>query len=146
MFKHIAVPIDKFSLEASDFSHLRDLVHKDEAKVTFIHVSDPLPPAFYLQNGFGGDYITVPEHKRACDSYARRLFKEAQQSLGPSIKSEHLHLYNPRVSDGIVEAASSLDADAIVMVSHKRAGVGRLLLGSETHDVISKAQVPIVVL
>jgi nucleotide-binding universal stress UspA family protein len=145
MFKHIVVPIDKFALEGSDFSHLRDLILKDQAKVTFIHVSDPLPPAFYLQNGFGGDYITVPEHKKACDTYARRLFKEAQQSLGSSVKSESLHLYNPHTSDGIVEAASSLGADAIFMVSHKRAGVGRLLLGSQTHDVMSKAQVPIVV-
>ena len=146
MFKHIAVPIDKFALEDKDFSRLSDFVSTGEAKMTFIHVSDPLPPAFYLQNGFGGDYITVPEHKKACDSYAKRLFKEAQRSLSPTAKTKLLHLYNPHASEAIVEAASSIGADAICMVSHKRSGLGRLFLGSLTHDVMSKTDLPIVVI
>ncbi len=145
MFKHIAVPIDKFTLQDSDFSRLQDLARKDGAKVSFVHISDPLPPAFYLQNGYGGDYVTVPQHKKACDSYAKRLFKEAKDAMGADIQSDSVHLYHPHTSDGIVEAASSLGADAICMVSHKRSGLGRLLLGSQTHDVMSKTDLPIVV-
>ncbi len=145
MFKHIAVPIDKFSLADSDFSRLKMLAERDGAKVTFIHISDPLPPAFYLQNGFGGDYVTVPEHKRACESYSKRLFKEATNAIGPTVQADSVHLYNPHISEGIVEAASSVGADAICMVSHKRSGLGRLFLGSETHDVMSKTDLPIVV-
>lgn len=145
MFKHIAVPIDKFTLEDSDFSRLRDLAIKDGAKVSFVHISDPLPPAFYVQNGFGGDYVTVPQHKKACDSYSKRLFKEAKEAMGAGVQADSLHAYNPHVSEGIVEAAASLGADAICMVSHKRSGLGRLLLGSQTHDVMSKTDLPIVV-
>lgn len=146
MFKHIAVPIDKFTLEKGAISRLRDLAAKDQASITFIHVSDPLPPVFYLQNGFGGDYITVPDHKKACDTYAKHLFKEAQQTLGTSVKTDSIHVFNADTSEGIVEAAASSGADAIFMVSHKRSGIGGLLMGSETREVMSKAQLPVVVI
>ncbi len=146
MFKHLIVPVDDFALQDKDFSQLRDLALRDDAKVTFVHVSDPLPPAFYLQNGFGGDYITVPEHKKACDTYAKRLFKKADQLLGPLVKTDSVHVFHSDTPQGIVEATETAGADAILMVSHKRSGLGGLLMGSETRDVMRRANVPIVVL
>jgi nucleotide-binding universal stress UspA family protein len=145
MFTNILVPIDRYSVESKDFPRLRTLALKDDAKVTFVHVSDPLPPAVYVQNGYGGDYISVPDHKRACESYAKRLFKRAEIALGPLIKTETLHVFNSDVSDGIIQAASNLNTDAIFMISHKRTGVGGLFFGSETRDVMRKAEAPILV-
>jgi len=50
------------------------------------------------------------------------------------------------VSDAIIAAAKKQDADLIVMASHGRKGIKRLLLGSETQQVLTHSHVPVLVL
>jgi nucleotide-binding universal stress UspA family protein len=50
------------------------------------------------------------------------------------------------VSDAILNAASTLRCDLIVMASHGRRGIKRLLLGSETQHVLTHASIPVLVL
>jgi len=45
----------------------------------------------------------------------------------------------------IIEAARNNDCDVIVMASHGRAGVSRVLLGSETQRVLTHATLPVLV-
>lgn len=50
------------------------------------------------------------------------------------------------VSDAVIAAAKKHKADLIVMASHGRRGIKRLLLGSETQQVLTHASVPVLVL
>ena len=50
------------------------------------------------------------------------------------------------VSDAIIAAAKKQKCDLIVMASHGRRGVKRLLLGSETQQVLTHSHVPVLVL
>ncbi|PUE53023.1 universal stress protein UspA [Limnohabitans sp. 2KL-17] len=50
------------------------------------------------------------------------------------------------ISDAIIAAAKKQKADLIVMASHGRKGIKRLLLGSETQQVLTHSQVPVLVL
>lgn len=50
------------------------------------------------------------------------------------------------VSDAIVACAKKQKADLIVMASHGRKGIKRLLLGSETQQVLTHAHIPVLVL
>ena len=50
------------------------------------------------------------------------------------------------VSDAIIAAAKKQGADLIVMASHGRKGIKRLLLGSETQQVLTHSHVPVLVL
>jgi nucleotide-binding universal stress UspA family protein len=45
----------------------------------------------------------------------------------------------------ILEAAASRECDLIVMASHGRRGIGRLLLGSQTSEVLAHSQTPVLV-
>jgi nucleotide-binding universal stress UspA family protein len=45
-----------------------------------------------------------------------------------------------------LDAAKKAKVDVIVMASHKRTGIKGLLLGSETHEVIVHATLPVLVL
>jgi len=49
------------------------------------------------------------------------------------------------IADAIVKSAKKYRCDAIVMGSHGRHGVGKLLLGSETQKVLVSAKIPVVV-
>ena len=50
------------------------------------------------------------------------------------------------VSDAIIAAARKSKVDLIVMASHGRRGLKRLLLGSETQQVLTHSSVPVLVL
>lgn len=50
------------------------------------------------------------------------------------------------VSDALIAAAKRHKADLIVMASHGRKGVKRLLLGSETQQVLTHSEIPVLVL
>jgi nucleotide-binding universal stress UspA family protein len=50
------------------------------------------------------------------------------------------------VSDAIIAAAKKHKAELIVMASHGRKGIKRLLLGSETQQVLTHSHIPVLVL
>ena len=50
------------------------------------------------------------------------------------------------VSDALIAAAKKHKADIIVMASHGRKGLKRLLLGSETQQVLTHSEIPVLVL
>ncbi len=49
------------------------------------------------------------------------------------------------VAEAIVKTAEDLDSELIVMASHGRRGVKRLLLGSETANVLTHCSIPVLV-
>jgi nucleotide-binding universal stress UspA family protein len=49
-------------------------------------------------------------------------------------------------SESIISAAKKYKCDLIVMASHGRKGIKRILLGSETQDVLTHSHVPVLVL
>ena len=51
-----------------------------------------------------------------------------------------------QVADALVAAATKAKIDLIVMASHGRSGIKRLLLGSETQHVLTHAKIPVLVL
>jgi nucleotide-binding universal stress UspA family protein len=50
------------------------------------------------------------------------------------------------VGEGILKSAKKHDCDLIVMASHGRKGLSRLILGSETQDVLTHSTIPVLVL
>ncbi|MBQ0130594.1 MAG: universal stress protein, partial [Comamonas sp.] len=50
------------------------------------------------------------------------------------------------IAASIISAAEKQTADLIVMASHGRKGIKRLLLGSETQHVLTHSKVPVLVL
>jgi nucleotide-binding universal stress UspA family protein len=50
------------------------------------------------------------------------------------------------VAEGIIAAATKYQADLIVMASHGRKGIKRLLLGSETQQVLTHSHTPVLIL
>ena len=93
--------------------------------------------------GYG---ISQKDHKKVCETFAKDIFKKAAVALGAGIKVNTLHIADSNLSEGILEGAKKSKADVIVMASHKRTGIKSVLLGSETHEVIVHAKLPVLVL
>ena len=50
------------------------------------------------------------------------------------------------MADAVIEVAQKNGCDLIVMASHGRRGLARVLLGSETQHVLTHSQIPVLVL
>ena len=70
--------------------------------------------------------------------------KAAGSAKGVTVKP--LIAKSDLVSDALIAAAKKHNADLIVMASHGRKGVKRLLLGSETQQVLTHSEIPVLVL
>lgn len=57
-----------------------------------------------------------------------------------------LVIHSDQVSEAVIAAAKRNECDLIVMASHGRKGVSRLLLGSETQHVLTHSHIPVLVL
>jgi nucleotide-binding universal stress UspA family protein len=62
------------------------------------------------------------------------------------VKTRALTIKSDVVSDAIIATARKHKCDLIVMASHGRKGVKRLLLGSETQQVLTHSHIPVLVL
>ena len=61
------------------------------------------------------------------------------------ISAELLHVPNAYPAAAIIETAKSRGCDLIVMASHGRRGLRKLLLGSQTSLVLADGSVPVLV-
>jgi nucleotide-binding universal stress UspA family protein len=62
------------------------------------------------------------------------------------VKATALTAKATSVADAVIEAAQKNGCDLIVMASHGRRGLARVLLGSETQHVLTHTQIPVLVI
>jgi nucleotide-binding universal stress UspA family protein len=70
--------------------------------------------------------------------------QKAAKAKGVTMKS--VTVKSDVVSDAIIATAKKQKVDLIVMASHGRKGIKRLLLGSETQQVLTHSHIPVLVL
>ena len=94
----------------------------------------------------------VPRYPR---SYFEKQWSDAAQELvnkvklrgsneGVSVKA--VAAKSDLVAEAVIAAAKKHNCDLIVMASHGRKGLKRLLLGSETQHVLTHSHIPVLVL
>jgi len=76
---------------------------------------------------------------------AETLFETAREIADDHDASVTTEIVIGRPSRGIVEFATENDVDQIVLGSHGRSGVSRVLLGSVAERVVRRAPVPVTV-
>ncbi len=145
MFKHLLVPIASEEMISKTFKHVSRLIQLDHAQVTLVHISEPIPLYMYESSAYGFQ-AAEENHKKNCESYAKKLFDLAAVELGSKVKCDVCHLYNVNVFEGIVEASKLAKVDAILMASHKRTGLKGLFMGSDTNAVIKHTKLPVLVI
>lgn len=112
-----------------------------DADVTALYVV-PVPEGYW--EAFEEPEDRIPGADKA-DERGRTVLDEASD-----IAAEHGHELETDIDTGtpdhvIVERAADEGYDAIVIGSHGREGVSRILLGSVAENVVRRASVPVVV-
>ena len=142
MFKHILVPVDGSSTAQLAVEKAIGLAKAFGSGVTAIFVIDPYP-----FTGVGTDFAYgQSEYLSAATAEANAAIKAAKEALEKAAVSVTTSVIESHTAwRGVVEAAQSMQADLIVMGSHGRSGLEKLVLGSVTQAVLSHTKLPVLV-
>lgn len=143
MYKHILVATDGSELAGRALAHGLDLAATYKARLTIVAVTEPWSSLDLGREARHGAKNPIVEFDAAAAAAAKRVLEGAEKvAKAKGVPCELLHVQDRHPAEGIVEAAEEKGCDLIVMASHGRRGIGRLLLGSQAQEVLTHSKVP----
>lgn len=142
MYKHILVPVDGSPTSLQAVSQAVTLASAFGSAVTAIYVIDPYPfTGVGTEFAYGQDqYLSAA---KAEANEALTAAREQVQAAGLKVDTRVVEAH--ATWRGIVETADAVQADLVVMGSHGRRGLEKLVLGSVTQRVLQHANQPVLV-
>lgn len=146
MYRHILIATDGSEVAQNGVDHGLQLAHSLGARVTLLTVTEPYPA--YI----GGEFGALPaeaflaSYDKDQTDIATALLASARKTADTyGVAVETLHVPETPAAEAIVQTAQDRGCDLIVMGSHGRRGIGRLVLGSKTWEVATHSSVPVLV-
>jgi len=146
MYTRILVATDGSTLSKKAVNSAISLAALCGAELVAIKVVPRYPQSYFE----GSIPLSVDDVKRVEKQWAEDgqavvdAVKKTAAAKGVSVKA--VTVKSDLVSDALISAATKYKADLIVMASHGRKGIKRLLLGSETQHVLTHSHIPVLVL
>lgn len=139
--KTILCPIDFSDYSRRALDHAVTIARWYESTITILHVYPTAPvAALGLESPpLGGAVLTPAEHERLTTAIAR--FVEGANA--PDIPIKIAIGQSSATVNEILNQASAMQADLLVIGTHGRSGFDRLVLGSVTEKVLRKANCPV---
>lgn len=147
MYKHILAPTDGSEVAQKGVDEAVALAKALGARLLIVTVTERLP---LYQDTVG---LSVPVSEAILVNYAswqeqstQALLTAARHSADAAgVAVETLLVPDTPPAEAIIETAKTRNCDLIVMASHGRRGLGRLLIGSKTAEVVAQSPVPVLV-
>jgi len=136
--KLILVPTDMSETAAHALRYASALVGRFDAHLLVLYADPFMPPM-----DFGGTTALTMRRDELIEGAREQLELHVEQNVAPSVP------YDARVlaqspTDAILEQACDTGADLIIMGTHGRSGIRRLIVGSVTEAIIRLARVPVI--
>jgi nucleotide-binding universal stress UspA family protein len=144
MYKHILIATDGSEVARKGVDHGLSLAKSLGAKATIVMVTERWP--VYAGPEWMPGPTEMAEYEARQKEAATTVLsdvKAAADRLG--IAAETVHVPEALPAEAIVATATERHCDLIVMASHGRRGLRRLLLGSQTSEVLVSSPVPVLV-
>ena len=144
MFKHIVIATDGSPTSEHAAQLAVGLARTHGSKLTAIFVVDPYP---YLgvgeinPQGFQAYMSAAQAQEAQAHARVEALCKEADKPVDLEVRL----VEEVGAASGIVQTAAAIGADLIVLGSHGRGGIARLMLGSVSNKVVAESKVPVLV-
>ncbi len=146
MFQRILIATDGSALSRKAVASGIDLAAQHGAELVALTVVPRYPRSY-----FDGAMIFAPDdiariEKQWTTAAEETLATVATRAKTSGVKIKTVTVKSDLVAEAIVAAAKKHKCDLIVMASHGRKGIKRLLLGSETQHVLTHSTLPVLVL
>jgi len=145
MYKHILIPTDGTPLAEKAVAAGLKLAAETGAKVTlFTAVPEYDVPG--EGKAMAHQVISLAEHARRSEIKANGILSPgAEKARAAQVEFRTQYAQCNRPWEAIVDAAKLFGCDAIIMASHGRTGISRLMHGSQTIDVLTHTNLPTLV-
>ncbi|MBB3176731.1 universal stress protein [Variovorax sp. Sphag1AA] len=147
MYERILVATDGSELSELAINSAIDLALLTQAELLAVKVVHHYP-ASYFEGSIMLSQAEVSHLREQADSEAQRVVDAVTATASSrGVKSARgIVMQAELISEAIIEAARVHHCDLIVMASHGRRGIKRLLMGSETLHVLTHSHTPVLVL
>ncbi len=146
MYKRILVATDGSTLSKKAVTSAIELAALANAELVALKVI-PRYPQSYFEGGLALQAAEVGRVEQQWADDGQAVVDAVQKAaLAQGVKAKAITVKSDFVSDAVIAAAKKHKCDLIVMASHGRRGIKRLLLGSETQQVLTHSHVPVLVL
>jgi nucleotide-binding universal stress UspA family protein len=146
MYQHILIATDGSDLARKGLEHGLALAKPLGAKVTVLAVSQPLRPEMVNAARMGGIHDPLSRYDQQIDALMKERFAYIEQrGTEHGVTVDLVHEIDDSPAEAIVRFAKLKGCDLIVMSSHGRRGIRKVLLGSQTSEVLANTTIPVLV-
>ncbi len=143
MFKHILIATDGSDLAKKAVTQAFALAAPLGARVTAIYVTEPWVA---VAPGEVAMAFPVHEYEESVAANAAQILSAVEtEAEAQGVACTTLHVKDQFPAEGIIDTAEKQGCDLIVMASHGRRGLMRMLLGSQAIKVLTGSKVPVLI-
>lgn len=138
---HVLVAFDESEPAWDALDHAVSTFPDEE--ITVLHVVDPGDAVY---GGVEGGYYDQAMFESSVEAGEALLERAAERAADADVPDVEIALETGRAARTILEYADEHDVDHVVIGSHGRSGVSRVLLGSVAESVARRAEVPVTII
>ncbi|MCS6773931.1 MAG: universal stress protein [Anaerolineae bacterium] len=139
MFKRILVPLDGSTFSELALSAAREIASCDGGEIILARVDERYEPP-------PGLFVPVSALPEVTQLSVGEYLQQHEQRLRASGFKASSAVLEGKVASAIVRFAREADVDLIVMCTHGRTGLRRLLMGSVAEGVMRSAPCPVMLI
>lgn len=137
--KKILIPVDFSDYSKSALKFAIDFAKIFNAKLYLVYVIEPM----IYPTDFSIGQVAIPAVESDITTRAEEELKDlVKQEVPPELESEII-IKSGKPFIEIIETASEMDCDLIIIATHGHTGVEHLLFGSTAEKVVRKAPCPV---
>ena len=146
MYQRILVATDGSDLSRTAVSSAIELAAAVGAQLVALYVV-PRYPVSYFEGGITISVQDIARTEKQWSDKGQAVVDEVKKEAeAKGVKATAVVAQSDLVAESIMAAATKHSCDLVVMASHGRKGIKRVLLGSETQHVLTHSTVPVLVL
>jgi nucleotide-binding universal stress UspA family protein len=144
MYQRILVPVDGSETATKAMVTALQLARDSGGQVHLVHVVEGMTPlAADPYGAYSGEVIEIMRQSGS------KILEDALQvakAAGVPADTELFDNFGERLAEVVADAATRFKADLIVVGTHGRRGLGRMMLGSGAEQIIRLSPVPVLVI
>jgi len=146
MYQRILVATDGSDLSRTAVNSAIELAAAIGAELVALYVV-PRYPVSYFEGGITISVEDIARTEKQWSDKGQAVVDTVQeQAKAQGVTAKSVVAQSDLIAESIMSAATKHGCDLVVMASHGRKGIKRVLLGSETQHVLTHSTVPVLVL
>jgi len=146
MYKKILISTDGSKFGNKAVSHGVNLAKSVGSAVTIIAVTEMWSPMDMAKKARSGSVNPVSAYEQAAEESAKKILDAAAAvAVKAGVKVDCVHVKDQHPAEAIIKTADSKKCQLIVLGSHGRRGIEKVLMGSVASEVITNGSIPVLV-